>query len=164
MTKFYITLAFCLLLIPFIAHTSWFAVGASTALYTHFVYMFGHSGWLHWAVNAWSLLMLHNAIRWYRLLAAYVLSVLLSFVYLPALPVVGISVFVVFLLGMAATQIWRRDRWALGLTMGLLLMGCFLPGFAGVYHVVMFCLGFAFYRLERLVRRFVNYAQRGNSD
>lgn len=164
MTKFYITLAFCLLLIPFIAHTAWFAVGVSKPLYTHFVYMFGHSGWLHWTVNAWSLLMLHNVIKWYRLLAAYALSVLLSFIYLPSLPVVGLSVVVVFLLGMAATQIWYRDRWALGLTVGLLFIGCFLPGFAGVYHVVMFALGYAFFRLECLVRRFVNYAQHGNSD
>ena len=162
MTKFYATLVFTLLLLPVVPYTSWFAVGVSTSAYTHFVYMFGHSGWLHWGVNAWSLLMLHNTIKWYRLLAAYILSVALSFVYLPAAPVVGLSVIVVFLLGMAATQIWYRDRWALILTVALLLLGCFLPGFAGVYHLVMFALGYGFYRMEILVRRFINYAHGNN--
>jgi membrane associated rhomboid family serine protease len=80
MGKFYITLIICLMMIPLIPFSSHFAVGASSPFYTHFIYMFGHASFIHWLCNAWSLLVLHNVINYHRVIAAWIFSVLASFV------------------------------------------------------------------------------------
>ena len=124
-----------------------FAVSADSLQYTHFVYLFGHASWLHYIINVWTLLVLHNLLRWYRVLTAYLWSVLLSYILLPDLPMVGLSVFNCFFIGFAAPWLWRRDRMTVILTMCLLLLTCVVSGFAGVQHVasfgfgVVFCLG-----------------------
>ena len=93
MNKFRITLIVCIFMAALIPNTDELAVSDNSPLYTHFVYILGHDGFLHYAINAWSLLVIHNLFRWYRVLTAYLFAVLVSFVALPAQPMVGASVF-----------------------------------------------------------------------
>lgn len=161
MARFRITIIVCLMMALVVPQTSLLAVSADSPAYTHFVYMAGHDGWLHYAVNAWSLLTMHNLFRWYRVVTAYVLAVALSYVALPAAPMVGASVFTCFFFGFAAPWLWRRDRLAVMMMAGLLVLTCVLPGFAGVPHVVAFVCGAVFSLAEGLVRRMREYLGEG---
>nr|WP_298672887.1 hypothetical protein [uncultured Prevotella sp.] len=158
MEKFYITLIICLMMIPLIPFSSHFAVGASSPLYTHFIYMFGHASFIHWLCNAWSLLVLHNVINYHRTIAAWIFSVLASFVLILDRPVLGASVFVSFFMGMITLNMWKHDRITCILTIAMLVASCFLPGFAGIYHIILFLLGMLYYQIERLIMKFKSYA------
>lgn len=148
-------------MLPLVPHAELFAVGASTPFYTHFVFMVGHAGWIHWACNSWSLIVLHNIIKWYRLLVAYICSVMLSFILVLDKPVIGASVIVTFLMGMLARQLYIKSKLSFYLTVSLLVFSCFLPGFAGIYHIILFLLGVGFYRIEFFVRRILGYINDG---
>lgn len=157
MNKFKITIFFCLLMLAVVPFTEYLAVSDSSPLYTHFLYNFGHDGYLHYTINAWSLLAMHNLFRWYRVTAAYLFAVLLSFIALPAQPMVGASVFTCFFFGFTAPWLWRKERLLLTLTIGLLLLTCVLPGFAGIPHVAAYAFGSFFYFLEFLTNRTRHY-------
>ena len=129
-----------------------FAVSNDSPTYTHFVYLLGHAGVMHWLINAWTLLVIHNLLRWYRLIAAYLWTVGISYVLLPDQPMVGLSVFNCFFIGFAAPCLWRKDRLAVVLTAGLLLLTCVISGFAGVQHVVSFAAGVIFFFGERCAK------------
>lgn len=157
MAKFRITIIVCLVMALAVPLTDRLAVSESSPAYTHFIYMTGHDGWIHYAVNAWSLLVMHNLFRWYRVLSAYALAVLISFVALPEQPMVGASVFTCFFFGFAAPWLWRRERLAVLMTIGLLVLTCILPGFAGMAHVIAFTVGVVFSIGEGIVRDFKGY-------
>ena len=151
MRTLYITLIIlCLMafIIPF--HTI-LAVSPASPLYTHFVYMFGHANFIHWAVNAWCLLMLHRQFRPHRLLASWLASAALSFIYYPSLPVLGISVIISFFMGSTAPWLYRFKRLAFWQMIILLFLGCLLPHIAGVYHLILFVLGFIYAKVERFL-------------
>lgn len=152
MRRFSMTIAACLLMAAALPFPGLFAVSEESAEYTHWVYMLGHAGVMHYLVNAWTLLVIHNLLRWYRLVAAYLWAVGTSYVLLPDEPMVGLSVFNCFFIGFAAPWLWRRDRLAVVLTAGLLLLTCLVSGFAGVQHVASAVAGAAFFFGERLVR------------
>lgn len=133
------------------------AVSRTSPVYTHFLYIFGHDGYLHYIINAWSLLVMHNLFRWYRVVSAYLFAVLLSFVALPAQPMVGASVFTCFFFGFTAPWLWRKERLLLILTVGLLLLTCILPGFAGIPHVAAFSFGLIFSIVEFYIHRLRHY-------
>lgn len=141
-------------LLPF---SSQLAVSHDTPLYTHFVYVFGHDGWLHYTINAWSLLAIHNLFRWYRVVAAYLFAVLLTFVVLPDQPMIGASTVTCFFFGFTAPWLWRKERLALFLMVALLLLTCILPGFAGIPHVLAFTFGTVFSLCEGYIRRIHKY-------
>lgn len=162
MLKFRITIIACICMAFLMPLTSHLAVSADSPAYTHYVYMTGHDGWLHYIVNAWSLLVMHNLFRWYRVATAYLLAVLVSYVALPESPMVGASVFTCFFFGFSAPWLWRRDRLAVGMTAGLLALTCVLPGFAGIPHVVAFSCGVVFSMGEGWVRRMVEYLGEGD--
>jgi hypothetical protein len=127
------------------------AVSPASPLYTHFVYMFGHANFIHWAVNAWCLLMLHRQFRPHRLLASWLASAALSFIYYPSLPVLGISVIISFFMGSTAPWLYRFKRLAFWQMIILLFLGCLLPHIAGVYHLILFVLGFIYAKVERFL-------------
>lgn len=154
------TIIVCLVMALLVPLTDRLAVSHDTPLYTHFLYIVGHDGYLHYIINAWSLLVMHNLFRWYRVLAAYAFAVLLSFIALPAQPMVGASVFTCFFFGFTAPWLWRKERLLLILTVGLLLMTCVLPGFAGIPHVAAFSFGLAFSFAEFYVNRIRHYLRR----
>ena len=157
MNRFKITIAVCMLMLAAVSFTDLLAVSHGSPLYTHFVYVFGHDGYLHYIINAWSLLAMHNLFRWYRVTAAYAFAVLLSFVALPAQPMVGASVLTCFFFGFTAPWLWRKERMLLILTVGLLLLTCVLPGFAGIPHVLSFSFGLLFSFAEGFVHSIISY-------
>lgn len=146
------TIAACLLMAAALPFPDFFAVSEDSPAYTHYVYMLGHAGVIHYLVNAWTLLVIHNLMRWYRLVAAYLWAVGTSYVLLPGQPMVGLSVMNCFFIGFAAPWLWRRDRLAVALTAGLLLLTCFVSGFAGVQHVASAAAGAVLFFAERCVR------------
>ena len=157
MTKFRITIATVLLMLPAVPYADLFAVSADSPVYTHYIYMFGHAGWLHWLINAWTLMVMHNAMRWYRVLAAYLWAVGESYFLLPSQPMVGLSVFNCFFIGFAAPWLWKRDRLALAMTVALLLLTCVISGFAGIQHMASFLFGLSFSLCEGRVCSILDY-------
>ncbi len=157
MKSLYITFAFTLLILPLILLRENFASLPDSPLCRHLVYMFSHASFFHWLCNSWSLLVFHNIFRPSRLIVAYVLSVLVSFLPLSNLPVLGMSVVVCFFIGFAARYLYRKNRLGLSLTLAILVGSCFLPGFAGLYHIIMFICGFLYYPIEGLFKRISHY-------
>jgi uncharacterized membrane protein YfcA len=96
--------------------------------------------------------MFHHQFRFHRLLAAWLCSVVISFVYYPALPVLGASVLISFFMGFSAQWYYRYHRiyfWQMVLGMAI---GFLLPYIAGIFHIVLFCLGFIYAKAERFIR------------
>ena len=119
--------------------------------------MAGHAGWLHYAVNVWSLLMLHNLFKWYRVLTAYMVAVLIGYTLLPSNPMVGASVFTCFFIGFWAVYSWYKDKLGVLMSVALLVLTCVLPGFAGIPHVAAYIAGLLFSLSERAAWRMINY-------
>lgn len=157
MIRFYSTLFACLIMMVLLPYADVMAVSQSSPVYTHYIYMFAHAGWLHLAINAWTLLVLHNLFTWYRLLASYICAVLISLFLLPDLPMVGASVISCFFLGFIMPHTWRRSRLTILLTLSLLLFTCLLPGMAGLPHVASYIVGLLFVYAEGFVRDLKRY-------
>lgn len=153
MRTLYITLVVLALMLVVLPQHALLAVSPSSPIYTHFVYMFGHANFVHWAVNAWCLLMVHRQFRIHRLLASWLGSVGLSFVYYPPLPVLGASVIISFFMGTTAPWLYSCKRLAFWQMFILLCIGCLLPHIAGFYHLILFTLGFLYAKVEQLVRQ-----------
>lgn len=153
MRTLYITLLIILLMAFIIPLHANMAVSPSSPLYTHFVYMFGHANFIHFGINGWCILMVHHQFRFHRLLAAWLCSVLLSFIYYPELPVLGASVLISFFMGFTAPWLYRRKRLVFCQMLLLLLIGCLLPHIAGIYHLILFALGFIYAKAESFIHR-----------
>lgn len=138
-------------------YTDSLAVSATSPTYTHFLYVAGHAGWLHYAINAWTLLVFHNLYSWYRVLAAYWCAVIISYILLPAQPMVGASVFTCFFIGFYAIYMWYKDKVITLMTVALLTLTVVLPGFAGIPHVAAYIAGLLFSLIERIAWRTANY-------
>ena len=150
----------CLIMALLVPLTDVLAVSPTTPLYTHLLYLVGHDGYLHYVINAWSLLVMHNLFRWYRVLSAYAFAVLISYVAAPPQPMVGASVFTCFFFGFTAPWLWRKDRLLLILTVSLLLLTCILPVFACIPHVAAFSFGLVFSIVEFHIHRLNHYLKR----
>lgn len=157
MTKFRATIVTCLLMLAGIPLAEKLAVTNTSAWYTHYLYIIGHGGFIHWIVNAWTLLVLHNLFRWYRVIAAYAICVLEGYYLLPELPMVGASVFTCFFIGFATPYLWRKSRLTVGMTLALLTLTCILPGFAGVQHIASYSAGVVFSMAEGHIRKIKAY-------
>lgn len=157
MKNLYITFSFCLIILPLILLRDRLACMPGAPLYRHMLYMFAHASAIHWLCNTWSLLVFHNLFRPSRLITAYSLSFLVSFLPLSKLPVLGLSVVVCFFLGLAARYLYSTNPIGMFLSLVLLVGSCFLPGFAGLYHIVMFVLGFLYLSVECFFKRISNY-------
>lgn len=157
MKRLYLTLALCALMLALLPVAPALAVTPSAPFLAHLAYMFAHASVLHWIVNAWTLLVLHNTFRWYRCLAAYLLAVGASFVpCVMSRPSLGASVFSCFFLGLITPHLWHSGKRSSVLMMAaLLLLGFFLPGIAAGLHVALYLCGILFIRLERLARSLI---------
>ena len=156
MRRFHATIIVCLMMALLVPLADRLAVSHDTPTYTHYLYMTGHANWLHWTVNAWTLLVLHNLFRWYRVIAAYAFAVLMSYIMLPPMPMVGASVFTCFFIGFAMPHLWTKSRLTVGMTAALLMLTCILPGFAGIQHVTASAFGLAFSYGEGFCRNLKN--------
>lgn len=153
--RLYATALCCTAMLAAIPFAEIMAVTASAPIYTHFIYMFAHANIFHWLVNSWSLLVLHNAFRWYRCAAAYIIASAVSFVpfLVAAKPTVGASVFTCFFLGYIAPHFWAtRQRSVVLITASVLALGLFLPGIAAALHITLYLAGIIFYYIERTIR------------
>lgn len=157
MKRFKMTLIICVLMAVALPYTDRLAVSSTSPAYTHFVYMAGHAGWLHYVINAWTLLVFHNLFSWYRVLAAYLCAVVISYTLLPTQPMVGASVFTCFFIGFYAIYSWYKDKIINLMTVALLALTVVLPGFAGIPHVAAYIAGLLFSYAERVTWRAINY-------
>lgn len=157
MTRFRVTIVFVLLMLAALPFKDMLATSPSFPAYTHFVYMFGHDGFTHYVVNAWSLLVLHNLFRWYRMTVAYLVAVAISYVCPPAKPMIGASVIVCLFIGFSSPWLWHNKRWTAVLSFALIVITCFIPGFAGVPHLVSYLTGVALCFCESYIRRIKDF-------
>ena len=153
MRTLYITIVIAILMAFIIPLHADMAVSQSSPIYSHFIYMFGHANFIHWAVNAGCLLMLHRLFYIHRLLTSWLASVALSFIYYPSLPVLGASVIISFFMGLTTPWLYRRKRLAFWQMLIILLLGCFLPHIAGTYHLILFAIGFLYAKAEGFIRK-----------
>ena len=163
MKKFYVTLAAVIIMAFLIPFAPYMAVTDHSPLTTHLLYMFAHGNVLHWAINGWALLILHNVFRWHRLLFVYLLAVALSFL-IPHLlsgiaPVLGASVITTFFFGLITPYYWHHDRLTAVLMATLLIVSCVLPGFAALYHIIPYLCGLIYRQIERIIHSYRNYAK-----
>ena len=175
MTKLYLTIAAIIVMAALIPLAPLMALPPveEASLIRHFIYMFGHATILHWAVNAWALLVLHNLFRLSRLIAAYLLAVLISFLphssflishfsfsvsEVEARPIIGASVITCFFFGMLASHLWRRgERLSPYMMAALIIIAFFIPGIAAMPHLLMFLAGIMSYHFERLLHSFIRF-------
>ncbi len=178
MKRFYLTLGAIIVMAALIPQASEMAVSPSSPLASRLCYMFGHANVLHWAVNGWALMVLHNIFRVYRLIVAYVLAVAVSFIpsvtvslsldvpYVAVssqqLPIIGASVITCFFFGMLNDRLWITDRLTACLVAALLFIGFFIPGISAVHHLLMFVAGIAWFQVERIIRSFRKNVMRCN--
>ena len=159
MKRLYLTLALCVLMLALMPVAPALAVSHLSPLTSHLFYMFAHANVLHWLINAWTLLVLHNTFRWYRCLAAYLLAVAASFVPCSVIisrPTMGASALSCFFLGLITPHLWHSGKRSSVLMMlALLLLGFFLPGIAAGLHVALYLCGLLFINLERVARSFI---------
>ncbi len=137
------------------------ATSPSAPLYTHFIYVFGHANLLHWLINAWACLVLHNVFRWYRLLVAYACAVgatFLPYVCTDAHPVLGLSSVTTFFFGVITPYLWRTNRMAVKMMLALLAIGIFLPHIAALLHIIAFATGYLYAHLEKAIRHITHYS------
>ena len=125
---------------------------------TRWLYMFAHASWLHLAINSYMLLMLHHIMYAHRVIAAYLASVLVTYIYSPAIPVVGMSTMILFIVGYTIPyRVWKHGITAVVVLVVILLLGMIVPEIAGIYHVLCALLGLMYYYAEGITRRIYIY-------
>jgi membrane associated rhomboid family serine protease len=130
--------------------------------YTHFVYMFGHANFLHWIINGWAMLVLHNLFRPHRLEVCYLLAVILSFI--PNISgdsdgLLGASVITTFFFGFLTPHIRRTDKTSAYMMLALILVGFLIPGIAALPHLLMYLCGIGYFCLEGLLLHFLRFCK-----
>lgn len=139
-----------LLLLPYNGRM---AVSEHSAWWTHWVYMLAHGNILHLAVNAWVLLMMHKAMKAYRVVTAWIVSVAISYLYYPELPVVGASTVIMFITGYYIPLMAYKSGWGSVAMIALCIsIGFFVPQLAGMYHLLCCLAGLVFFFIDRIVQ------------
>jgi len=139
-----------LLLLPLSQHM---AVGSDTPIYTHYIYMFAHAGWLHWALNGFAWALLWKIITPARTLVAYLFSVLVSFL-LPgigaATNVIGWSVIIFWYWGFLLPGMMKERRLRF---LALVAGSFFIPGIAASWHFAMLVAGYVSRKIYNVWQR-----------
>ena len=151
MRKIYIIICFDVLLLGLIPFASKMAVYKHSPIYTHFIYMFAHANIIHWAVNAWCILVMNNLFTNKRLLVSYIFAIVLSFLYQPKLPVLGMSIIISFFIGFMTFWLYKKHRLVFWQTLILMSIGFFIPNIAALYHLFAFLFGVIYNRIEYLI-------------
>lgn len=157
MKKLYITIVAVIImacLIPLAPYMAVFNNYHPTPITQHLIYMFGHANILHWAINSWALLVLHNLFRPSRLIIVYILAVLISFIPTTNNPMIGASVITCFFFGFLMPHFWHKDRLSACMVAALILVAFFIPGIAAFPHLLMFLSGIAWFYIERTISGF----------
>lgn len=165
MNKLYATTASVLVMLLLLPLASAMAVSPESSCLTHFIYMFAHANIIHWLFNAFSLIVLNRVVNVHRCIAAYLASVIISFLpYIqPSHPVVGMSVIIFFFTGFITSCLLRyyRNRHlrisssykTMIFQIALILaLGFVIPNMAASYHLLAFISGFLYSYAERELR------------
>lgn len=133
---------FMALAVPF---PDYFAAGHGTPPINHWIYMFGHAGWLHYLLNGLGWLMMWKIATPARTLTAYLLGVVA--VYVLPLPeaVLGWSAILYYYLGLCLAYMppGRRSR-----VLALTCIGFLIPHIAASIHLFMLAAGWIIRKIE----------------
>jgi hypothetical protein len=112
---------------------------------SHWLYMFGHAGWLHYLLNGIAWAFLWKVITPARTLVAWMFAVGISFFIPSGSPVIGWSVIIYYYTGLCLSSMdgGRRNR-----LFAITALGFFLPHIAGGYHAAMLAAGWILRKLE----------------
>ena len=150
-----IALVLMLLLLPF---KGAMAVSEGSAWWTHFVYMLAHGNLIHLAVNGWALLLMHRILLPYRVVAAYIAAVIVSYCYYPELPVLGASTVIMFMTGYMLPWIRQTRGWgSIVFIAACMSVGFIVPQLAGMYHLLCTLAGLVFFYVDRTVQGVWSY-------
>lgn len=136
-------LAAYILLAPLVCYSHNLAVSSGSPWWTHLTYMFGHAGWLHYALNGAAWLMMRKIATRERTLAAIVTAALI-----PAtdVPVLGWSVVLYYYLGLCLANMSMGAKMRL---LGIVAVGFFIPWIAAGHHATMLAAGWLMRKMER---------------
>lgn len=112
-------------------------------------YMFGHAGYIHYMLNATSYIFLWRIASPGRLFVAWLCAVGCSFIP-SALPVIGWSVVIYFLVGMTLAY---RSKVAILNIIAPIAISLFIPGIAAAHHAAMLFLGVLWSKWEGVWQR-----------
>lgn len=173
----YLFLIICLCVLIFAQDYTMLAVSTEHLLGA-FTYQFAHAGWLHYIINALSLMVMFNPI--YRLYTqrcgdvptlcffvyCYLGSVLAALFSAQAIPTVGASGIVFFLLGVLLMLNPTRRQVRSYIVVLLAIIIQFLKGDSNIaLHIVAFVLGCLFVIIRLLWQYnkvYISYDDRGN--
>lgn len=140
------TLGLYLLMATVIPWPEHFAAGIGQPRFHALIYLFGHSGVIHYVVNGIGWLMLWKVVNLKRTLSAWLLSVLCA-LYLPTSePVIGWSTVIYYYLGICLASMSKENRIKILL---LTSIGFFLPHVAAGFHAVMLTGGWITRKIEK---------------
>lgn len=136
------TFAF-LLLAPLICIGKDLAVSDTSAWWTHYTYMFGHAGWLHYCMNGLGWFLMRPIHTPCRTLTAIVIA---SLIPATATPTLGWSVVLYYYMGLCLASMKTGDKVRMLL---LIFVGFFIPWIAAQHHAVMLLSGWLVRKVER---------------
>lgn len=132
-----------LLLAPLVLLGQYLAVMDGSPWWTHLTYMFGHAGWIHYALNGAGWVAMRHITTTGRTITAITVASLI-----PAsdVPVLGWSVVIYYYLGLCMASMSAGARLRL---MALVGIGFFVPWIAAWHHATMLTAGWIMRILER---------------
>ena len=155
MKQFTFSIAAALLTLPAILLNEHLAVSPTTPTYTHLIYMFAHANILHWAINAYALIVMHKFCTPAALTAAYICAVAISFLPIYTQPTLGMSVMIYFLIAKIITQ--RKNK-AIILPIAIFIVaGFFLPNIAAAFHLAAISCGTIYFIAEKNIKSFIQF-------
>ena len=118
------------------------AVSAGSPWWTRFTYMWGHAGFLHYALNGIAWLMMWKILRVDRTVIAVLIASLL-----PSgdIPVLGWSVVLYYYIGLCVATMPNGARFRLLVLVGL---SFFMPWLAAGHHAIMLLAGWLNRKVE----------------
>lgn len=163
---FFIAAVVMLIIIPL---SPFLAVSTESPFYTHIIYMYAHANILHWSINTCSIFFLYRIISPLRFLAAWLASILISFI--PSeKPVVGLSVIIFFFTGIIMSRLFRyyrnskryrcfpgEQKTMIIQTIIILIIGFFIPNMAASFHLAAFIAGCLYSLIERECQYLVSF-------
>lgn len=153
MTRLIIIIVVSLVMLVLTPFKGVLAISADSPWYTHITYMFAHANILHWAINAYALVLLHHHITLTAVVTAVVTAVGISFLPVSS-PLLGASVITFFFVGTLATRLYRYNSTAFWQCIIFLIVAFFLPAIAALQHLIAFLIGMAYHTISNLIQSY----------
>jgi len=131
-----------LLLAPLILYGKDLAVCAGSPWWTHFTYMFGHAGWIHYALNGIAWLLMRRIVTPARTVTAVLVAALLPETHIPVL---GWSVVLYYYMGLCLAAMTKSAKLRI---LAIVAAGFFVPWIAAWHHAGMLFAGWMIRKVE----------------